>query len=256
MVGGMNTIKNRHILVTGGGRGIGRAVAATFAQAGARVSIVGRDAATLETARAAGDAHAYEAVDVTDEAALLAALGRLAADTPFDVVVANAGHADTAPFGRSDTALFQRMLDLNLLGTLTTFRAALPDMLTQKSGRLIAIASTAGLRGYAYTSAYSAAKHAVIGLVRSLALEVATSGITVNAICPGFTDTDLVRGGAAAMAAKRGISLEEAKAGFTVDNPMKRLIQPEEVAHMALYLASSQAASVTGQAFAINGGEF
>jgi NAD(P)-dependent dehydrogenase (short-subunit alcohol dehydrogenase family) len=246
----------RHALVTGGGRGIGRAIAARLTAAGARVSIIGRDPATLAEAEASGDAWASASVDVTDETATRDAIARLAAKAPFDIVIANAGWAETATFERSDSALFRRMLDVNFMGVVTSFQAALPGMKERGFGRLIAIASTAGLRGYPAVSAYGAAKHAVIGLVRALALEYATAGITANAICPGYTDTDLIRNGAEAIASKRGISLEEAKNRFAQDNPMKRLIAPEEVAESVAWLCSATAASVSGQAIAINGGEF
>jgi len=250
------TIRGRHALVTGGGRGIGRAIAARLTAAGAHVSIIGRDAATLAEALAAGDVWATARADVTDEAATHDAIAELAAKAPFDIVIANAGWAETALFERSDNALFRRMLDVNFMGVVTSFQAALPGMRDRGFGRLIAIASTAGLRGYPAVSAYSAAKHAVVGLVRSLALEYATSGITANAICPGYTDTDLIRNGAEAIARKRGISLEDAKSLFAQDNPMKRLIAPEEVAESVLWLCNPAAASISGQAIAINGGEF
>lgn len=249
-------LRGRHALVTGGGRGIGRAIAALLTAAGARVSIIGRDETTLAEAKASGDVWATASADITDETATRNAIARLGDKAPFDVVVANAGWAETASFARSDNALFRRMLDVNFMGVVTSFHAALPSMKDRGYGRLIAIASTAGLRGYPGVSAYSAAKHAVIGLVRSLALEYATTGITANAVCPGYTDTDLIRGGAEAIAAKRGISLEDAKSGFAQDNPMKRLIMPDEVAETVLWLCSPGAASVSGQAIAINGGEF
>ena len=253
MIGRLN---GKRALVTGGGRGIGRAIAARLASEGARVSIIGRDAAALERAVMEGAASDFAIADVTDEPGTLAAISLLAAGKPFDIVIANAGSAETGPFGRSNAALFQRMINLNLIGTVTAFRAALPAMQAQKSGRLIAIASTAGLRGYPYASAYSAAKHAVVGLVKSLALEVAKSGVTVNAICPGYTDTDLIAGSAAAIAAKKGVSIDEAKAGFATDNPMARLIAPEEVAAMVAWLCGEETGSITGQAMLINGGEF
>lgn len=250
------SLTSQHALVTGGGRGIGRAVAAALTAAGARVSILGRDAATLEKAVSDGVAHAFAVADVTDEAATRAAIETLAAARPFDIVVANAGGAETAPFVKCDAALFRRMLDLNVIGTTTPFHAALPGMIARGSGRLIAIASTAAHRGYAYGTAYGAAKHAVLGLVKCLALEIARTGVTVNAISPGYSDTDLLAPGLGRMAQKAGISTEEARTRFAVDNPMGRLIQPEEVAAAVLYLCGPGSGSINGQSLLINGGEF
>ncbi len=252
----IDSLTGQHALVTGGSRGIGRAVAAALTHAGARVSILGRDKATLEKVVTEGAAHAFAVADVTDESATLAAIERLAAAQPFDIVVANAGGAETAPFAKCDAAFFRRMLDLNVIGTVTPFRAALPGMTARRTGRLIAIASTAGHRGYAYASAYSAAKHAVLGLVKSLALEVAKSGVTVNAVCPGYTDTDLVGNAARQIAGKTGISAEEAKTRLVADNPMNRLIRPEEVASAVLFLCGPGTDAITGQSLLINGGEF
>jgi NAD(P)-dependent dehydrogenase (short-subunit alcohol dehydrogenase family) len=249
-------LKQRHALVTGGGRGIGRAIAVALAKAGARVSILGRDEASLRAAVADGAAHDFMQVDVTNEAETLAAIEKLGRAQPIDIVIANAGGAETAPFKRADADHFRRMFELNVIGTITPFRAVLPDMMERGSGRLIAIASTAGQRGYPYASAYSAAKHAVIGIVKSLALEVAKSGVTVNAICPGYADTDMLNAGAKGIAAKAGISLGDAKARFANDNPMGRLIQPEEVAAAVLFLCQQEAASINGQSLLINGGEF
>ncbi len=248
--------RDKHALVTGGSRGIGRAIAARLSAAGVSVSIIGRDGSALERALKDKVAHQHAVADIADEAATRDAVQRLAADQPFDFVIANAGAAETGPFHRAERALFQRMLDINLLGTVTTFQATLPAMQANGQGRMIAISSTAGLRGYAFASAYSTAKHAIIGLVRSLALEYASTGITFNAICPGFTDTDLVRRGAAAIAAKHGLTAADAADRFAQDNPMKRLITPEEVADTVLWLCSDAARSVSGQAIAINGGEF
>lgn len=249
-------LAGRHALVTGGGRGIGRAIAATLKAAGARVAIIGRDEAVLQAAVAGGTTDTFATADVRNEAAVAAAMAELAKPQPFDIVIANAGAVESGPFMKSDAERFRRMLELNLIGTVNVFHAALPGMIERKDGRLIAIASTAGHRGYAYVSAYVAAKHAVVGLVRSLALETARSGVTVNAVCPGYTDTDMVAGGVAAITAKTGKSHEQALAELVKDNPQGRLIQPKEVAAAVLYLCGSASASVTGQSLLINGGEF
>src|SRR5882757_4965046 len=168
-----------HALVTGGGRGIGRAIAARLAAAGATVTVLGRQRAALDETVAAGQGHFADVADVADKAAVSAAIARAAARQPIDILVANAGIAESAPFAKSDAALFQRMMDVNFMGVVHSIQAALPTMKDRPHGRIIAVASTAGLKGYAYVSAYSAAKHAVIGLVRSLALETAKSGVTV-----------------------------------------------------------------------------
>ena len=252
---GLQGITGSHALVTGGGRGIGRAIAAALSAAGADVTILGRDRATLDAVVAAGEAHAAVSADVSDEASLRAAIAVAANHKPIDILVANAGAAESAPFGKSDAALFRRMLDINLMGAVIAAQAVLPGMVAQRKGRIVAIASTAGLKGYAYVSAYSAAKHAVIGLVRSLALEVATKGVTVNAVCPGFTDTDLVADSVATIMAKTGRSRDDALAELAKHNPQGRLVAPQEVADAVLWLCGAGASSVTGQAIAVAGGE-
>jgi len=186
--------RSSHALVTGGGRGIGREIAASLVQAGATVTVLGRHRAALDDAIAAGAAHFAGVADVADQAAISAAIAEAAGRQPIDILIANAGIAESAPFGKSDAALFKRMMDVNFMGVVHAVQAVLPAMKDRRYGRIIAVASTAGLKGYAYVSAYSAAKHAVVGLVRSLALELASTDVTVNAVCPGFTDTDLVAG--------------------------------------------------------------
>ena len=249
-------LSGRHAVVTGGGRGIGRAVAAHLRREGARVSILGRDAAALAAACEAGDADAQAACDVTDAAAMAEALAKLSADHPIDIAVANAGAVETGPFLRSPAERFRRMNEINLIGTVNLFHGALPGMVERGYGRLIAIGSTAGHRGYTYVSAYVAAKHAVIGLVKSLALETARSGVTVNAVSPGYADTDMVASGLDAIVAKTGVSREQALAGMIKDNPQGRLIAPDEIAQAVLYLCGPASGSVTGQSLMINGGEF
>ena len=245
----------RHALVTGGGRGIGRAVAEALTGAGASVTILGRDRATLERAVQDGVAHHAVVADVADQAAVNAAIGEAASRQPIDILVANAGVAESAPFGKSDAALFRRMIDVNLMGVVYATQAVLPAMKARRHGRIVAIASTAGLKGYAYVSAYAAAKHAVVGLVRSLALEVASGGITVNAVCPGFTDTDLVAASVDNIVAKTGRSRDDAIAELAKHNPQGRLVTPAEVADTVLWLVGDGASAVTGLALVVAGGE-
>jgi NAD(P)-dependent dehydrogenase (short-subunit alcohol dehydrogenase family) len=248
-------LRSSHALVTGGGRGIGRAIALSLVQSGATVTVLGRDRATLEAAVAAGAAHFAATADVADQAAVSAAIAQAAARQPIDILIANAGIAESAPFARSDAALFQRMMDVNFMGVVHAVQAALPSMKGRPYGRIVAVASTAGLKGYAYVSAYSAAKHAVIGLVRSVALELASSNITVNAVCPGFTETDLVAGSIDNIMSKTGRTREQAIAELASHNPQKRLIQPSEVADAVLWLCGEGAGAITGQAIAVAGGE-
>jgi len=244
-----------HALVTGGGQGIGREIASALTQAGASVTVLGRHRGTLDDAVASGAAHSAVVADVADQAAVNAAIGEASIHQPVDILIANAGIAESAPFAKSDAALFRRMMDVNFMGVVHTIQAVLPAMRERRYGRIVAIASTAGLKGYAYVSAYSAAKHAVIGLMRSLALELATTGVTVNAVCPVFTDTALIAGSIDNIMKRTGRSHAEALAELAKHNPQGRLVSPAEVADAVLWLCGEGAGAVTGQAIAIAGGE-
>jgi 3-hydroxybutyrate dehydrogenase len=244
-----------HAVVTGAARGIGREIASTLTKAGAVVTVLGRQSAALDELVAQGIAHFSAVADVTDQAAVSAAISQAAARRPIDILIANAGAAESAAFTRSDAALFKRMMDVNFMGVVHSVQAALPSMRGRPHGRIIAIASTAGLKGYAYVSAYAAAKHAVVGLVRSLALELATTGVTINAVCPGFTDTDLVAGSIDIIMKKTGRDRAQAIAELTKHNPQGRLVSPAEVADTVLWLCGEGAGAITGQTIAVAGGE-
>src|ERR1700731_2977248 len=242
--------RSSHALVTGGGRGIGREIAASLSRSGATVTVLGHNRATLNQVVAAGLAHVAVVADVADQVSVNAAITEAAARQPIDILVANAGAAESAPFAKSDAALFQRMMDVNFMGVVHAIQAVLPIMKDRPHGRIIAVASTAGLKGYAYVSAYGAAKHAVVGPVRSLALELASTRVTVNAVCPGFTDTDLLAGSIDNIMKKTGRSHEQAVADLSRHNPQGRLVTPAEVADTVLWLCDEGAGAITGQAIA------
>jgi NAD(P)-dependent dehydrogenase (short-subunit alcohol dehydrogenase family) len=252
-------LSGRHALVTGAGTGIGAAIAATLGRAGARVSLAGRRRGPLQALAAqagAGDMLVVAGFDVTDPAKVAGGVAEARGKFgPVDVLVNNAGEAPSAPFARTDLALWNRALAVNLTGTYLVTKEVLPDMLAKRSGRIVNVASTAGLVGYARLSAYTAAKHGVVGLTRALAVEVATAGITVNAVCPGYTDTDMIANAVEAIARKRGGSRADALKTFTDVNPQERLVSVEEVASTVLWLVSDGASAINGQAIAIAGGE-
>jgi 3-hydroxybutyrate dehydrogenase len=252
----MAKLDGQHALVTGGGRGIGRAAAAALSAAGAKVTVLGRQELSLKDAVARRAAIAYVVADVTGRSEIKDAATKAAnANGPIDILVAAAGGVETAPFVKAGGDAFQRMFDLNVMGVIHAAQAVLGGMLERRKGRIVAVASTAGLKGYAYVSAYTAAKHAVVGLVRSLALELATTGVTVNAVCPGYTDTDLMRISIEDVSRKTGRSKEEALTAMLKGSPLGRLIAPEEVAAAVLYLCSPEAGAVNGTALPVAGGE-
>jgi NAD(P)-dependent dehydrogenase (short-subunit alcohol dehydrogenase family) len=249
-------LDGRHAVVTGGGRGIGAAIATALAAEGTRVTLMGRNEAQLKKKSETLLVGQAVRCDVTDEAAVAAAFAEASRRFgPVAILVNNAGVAESAPFVRTSLELFRRMLDVNLIGTFLCSRAALPDMLEAGFGRIVNVASIAGLKGAAYVAAYCAAKHGVVGLTRALALETATKGITVNAVCPSYTDTDMVRDAIANIALKTGRSAADAEAELVRKNPQGRLIRPEEVAATVRWLCGPGTDAITGQAIAVAGGE-
>lgn len=251
-------LNDRHAVVTGGGSGIGAATAATLLKAGARVTLMGRDAARLEAQKEAlgGGSVACVSVDITNEEAVTAAFAQaVAALGEIDILVNNAGQATAAPFAQTDLALWKRMLDVNLTGAFLCTRAVLPAMLKRKSGRIVNVASTAGQVGYPYVAAYCASKHGVIGMTRALALEVATQGVTVNAVCPGYTETELLQASLDQITRKTSRSEAEARSILVRHNPQQRFVTPEEVGDAVLWLCGPGSSAITGQSLSVSGGE-
>jgi 3-hydroxybutyrate dehydrogenase len=249
-------LSGQHALVTGGGRGIGRAIAAALAGAGTAVTVIGRDEAPLREAVAAGEAAGCGVADVTDAAAVKRQVKAAeAARGPIAILINNAGSVESAPFLKTEPSVFAAMWNVHLMGAVHASHAVLPGMVARRFGRIINIASLAGLKGYAYVTAYCAAKHALVGLTRALAAETAARGITVNAVCPGYTDTAMMRDSIERVAAKTGRARADLRAEYERDTPIGRLIRPQEVAAAVLYLCSPEAAAVTGTTLTVGGGE-
>jgi NAD(P)-dependent dehydrogenase (short-subunit alcohol dehydrogenase family) len=251
-------LAGRHALVTGANGGIGEAICQALAHHGASVTLLGRKPAELENvgARLPGSGHGIAVADVTDHAAVTQAIESAAnARGMIGLLICNAGAASSAPFTSTQPAAWQSMLDVNLTGTYNCISAVLPGMVKAGWGRIVNVASTAGLRGYAYVAAYCAAKHGVIGLTRALALEVAKTGVTVNAVCPGYTDTPLLKGAIDNIVAKTGRDPAQAKTALASSNPQGRLVMPDEVANAVAWLCLPGSESVHGQSIAVAGGE-
>jgi len=250
-------LADRHAVVTGGARGIGAAIARMLVAEGARVTVLGRDRVRLDTfaGESPGRIRAQLA-DITDEAQVAAAFAA-ARDGfgPVAILVNNAGEAVSAPFLKTDLALWQRMIAVNLTGAFLCSRAALPDMLETGWGRVVTIASTAALKGYAYVAAYCAAKHGAVGLTRALAAETARTGVTVNAVCPGYTESDLLAASIANVATRTGRSAEAARAALASANPQGRILDPADIADTVRWLCGNDARAIHGQAIAVCGGE-
>lgn len=249
-------LADKHAVVTGGGGGIGAAIALSLSAAGARVTVMGRGEAPLRAAAARLETAQAVSVDVCDEARVAHAFAE-ACDGfgPVDILVNNAGAAESAPFRRASAEQLRRLFEVNVTGSWLCTQAVLEAMTARPWGRIVNVASTAGLKGYAYVSAYCAAKHALVGLTRALAAELAPTAVTVNAVCPGYTKTALLEEAVAKITTKTGRTRAEALAELARSNPQNRLIEPSEVASAVRWLCLAASRGVTGQCIVVAGGE-
>lgn len=251
----MGDLAIQRALITGGGSGVGAVMARMLADAGVKVAVSGRRTDVLAEVAQHENIMAI-AADVTDETSVRDMFTTMVETMGApDLVIANAGMAESAPVGKMSVDLWKRTIDVNLTGTFLTFREGLAVMDKAKPGRLISIASTAGLKGYAYVTAYCAAKHGVVGLIKGMAVELASSPITVNAVCPGFMETPMLEKSVANIVAKTGMTHDQARASLAKINPQNRFIQPDEVAETVMWLCSPNAGSITGQTISVSGGE-
>jgi 3-hydroxybutyrate dehydrogenase len=251
----MKDFDGLHALVTGGGRGIGAAIAAALTEGGARVTITGRNEAALAERVARKQADAYARADLAEPAGFEKAMADIVAKGSVDILVNNAGMAMSAPFLKTSDADFEMLFRVNVLGAVIASRAVLPGMMARKFGRIVNIASTAALKGHPYISAYVTSKHALLGFTRALAQEQAKTGVTVNAVCPGFTDTDMVGDAIQRIVAKTGRDADSARAEIVKTSPIGRLIAPAEVADAVCFLARRESGGMTGTAITVAGGE-
>ncbi|MEL0068636.1 MAG: SDR family oxidoreductase [Gammaproteobacteria bacterium] len=251
-----DSISGKHALVTGAGGGIGSAIVKQLSAAGAKVTLLGRNLSAMQAVAEEVPESCIVQADVTDQTAIEHAFAQARSQFgPIDILVNNAGIAKSAPYLKQSTEDWQQTMDVNLNGVHFGTQAALPDMIAQGWGRVVNIASVAALQGHAYVAAYVAAKHAVLGLTRALALEFANQEITVNAVCPGYTNTDMVTKAVANIVKLTGRTEAQARAELVKDNPQQRLIEPEEVANAVLWLCQPAARGMTGQAITVAGGE-
>lgn len=252
----MSQPKPQHALITGGGTGIGAAIAMRLAKSGIPVTITGRRSKPLEKLGGEHKLISWVAGDVSDEESVKKIFNTAKEHFgPVDIVVANAGIAGAAPFAKTDLNMWNNMLAVNLTGVFLTLKEAQKDMIANGWGRMITMASTAGLKGSSYISAYCAAKHGVVGLTRSLAAELANNNITVNAVCPGFTQTKMLETSISNIMEKTGKPDEFARKVLADTNPMGKIIQPSEIAGTVMWLIGEDAHSITGQAISVSGGE-